>query len=113
MTKVINTEYEYDTLTGKLIKSTTTEVMKYDDDLCEEDCDLYDEDELPCDEDDECYEEDDDDLYDEECEDEDDDVLYDGEFTIDLHDLAFKALGLFTLGVSAITAVKLFRKVSK
>lgn len=97
MTKVTETKYQYD-LSGKLASTTATEIVDYDeDDLLEGDADII----YALDDGDECDEDD------------DDSIVYDGEFTVDLIDLATKALGMLTVGITAIASIKLLNKVSK
>lgn len=85
MKKVTETTFEYDEDTTDLVRQTTKEYIEYD----EKDPKILLDD------------------------DEDDGTIYESEISFNLFDALSKALALFTLGVSAVTAVKMLRRVSK
>ena len=85
MKKVTETTFEYDEGTTDLVRQTTKEYIEYD----ENDSKILLDD------------------------DEDDGTIYESEINFNLFDELSKALALFTLGVSAVIAVKMLRRVSK
>lgn len=84
MKKVTETTFEYNEDSADLVRQTTKEYIEYD----EKDPKML-------------------------LDDEDDDTIYEGEISFSLFDAISKTLALFTLGVSAVTAVKMLRRVSK